>query len=247
MQHNPASNSGFATGKSYVYRRDDAIPSGGTRQARAIGSAIREISSRPPHLGAPKFLEALASRSIFATCPGTASPMSPSWSSRTSCRDFRSSDRIQSPSMKIRLLPRDRSREIHSHPSGSSGGSVAVRRSYRQLLVQLVEERRQFVAEDAVGGASPPSWAKGSRSKSSGSMVSEVGHVVADHHQPATLFRAELSPVRLLLGQPEIEAQPDDRRAGQLLVLADGETDQRDDVGEDLAALAADLALSSFS
>lgn len=66
--------------------------------------------------------------------------------------------------------------------------------------------------------------------------------MVADHLQPALLLRAEHPPGGLLFRHPKIEPDSDDILMGhELLVVFEGVANQRDNVGEHPAALAANL------
>ena len=57
--------------------------------------------------------------------------------------------------------------------------------------------------------------------------------MVADHIEPVTLRIGELLPALLLLSKPCIEVRIDPfRKRNQLIVLMDGEADQRNKISE---------------
>src|SRR5436853_557379 len=85
----------------------------------------------------------------------------------------------------------------------TSGCGPRSGRSYRELLVQLREERVKVVAENPRRSHQPTLLGERVEVEVIGLNGQRGGHVVSNHHQPAQLLRRELAAVRLLLFKPD--------------------------------------------
>ena len=106
----------------------------------------------------------------------------------------------------------------------------------------LVEQRRQLVAEQLARLAEAAALAEGRVLELDGFDAEAGGEVVSDESEPLELLVGEGTARVLLLNQPGLEAFGDVLGIGtELVVEAEGVPDERDDVGEHGAGRAADL------